>query len=236
MQETVEYVVGYDARSLSRDLAAEWPTSRRMMYLMNPEAPEPLSVDSHCWPSAMEDRNPVVDAFGCSSISEIGVQIHPDSFSCCLYLWPCLGALLHYCSSMLGMMDTVDYRLIAVTRLVDREHTLSRSYPMGGVSFIDEASVTLQGWSWLGYDVADAYGLSGLLNCGTDNRRELDNLAGQFADRLNDSHLLIHPDDAAKCASCMNVHVEEHAPFYVYGIYELKPGTYLRETIYRNGL
>jgi len=72
-----------------------------------------------------------------------------------------------------------------------------------------------------GYDVADYWQLSGLTNCGY-SPEEAASLAPVWAPRLNEWHLFDNPDDAEAYADVTEKRVPEHAPFYAYGIYQLR--------------
>jgi hypothetical protein len=72
----------------------------------------------------------------------------------------------------------------------------------------------------LGYDVADYYLLGGLTNCGYEPE-EAAALAPAWAPVLNKWHLFDNPEDATAFAAVTEQRVPEHAPFYVYGIYQL---------------
>lgn len=70
--------------------------------------------------------------------------------------------------------------------------------------------------SLLGYDVADQWALSGLINCGYTpedrTRFEMD----RFIPHLNSHHLFDDPRVAFEFVEVSNKRVEEHQPFYVY--------------------
>jgi hypothetical protein len=73
----------------------------------------------------------------------------------------------------------------------------------------------------LGYDVADYWLLGGLTNCGYQPG-EAAALAPAWAPLLNQWHLFDNPADATAFAAVTDQRVPEHAPFYVYGIYQLR--------------
>jgi hypothetical protein len=74
----------------------------------------------------------------------------------------------------------------------------------------------------LGYDVADHGLLSGLSNCGY-SAADAVALTARWAPQLNDWHLFDDPEAAAGFAAMTDQRVPEHAPFVVYGLYELAP-------------
>jgi hypothetical protein len=75
-----------------------------------------------------------------------------------------------------------------------------------------------------GYDVADYWMLSGLTNCGykPEEEEEAASPAPVWGPRLNDWHLFADPDDAETFADVMDKRVPEHAPFYAFGLYQLR--------------
>jgi hypothetical protein len=74
------------------------------------------------------------------------------------------------------------------------------------------------GWRLLGYDIADPWLTSGLMNCGyTDAEREP--WMSRWRQKLNAHHLFDTPDEGLLFAQDTNERVFEHAPFYVYGLY-----------------
>jgi hypothetical protein len=72
----------------------------------------------------------------------------------------------------------------------------------------------------LGYDVADYGLLGGLTNCGYV-LEEAASLAPVWAPFLNEWHLFDNPEHATAFAAVTETRVPEHAPFFVYGIYQL---------------
>jgi hypothetical protein len=79
-------------------------------------------------------------------------------------------------------------------------------------------------WALLGYDVADGSLLSGLSNCGyTPEERE--HLQQRFAQHMNRFHLFDDLDQALAFKDETNKRVPEHAPFFVYGLYRIRPLT-----------
>lgn len=75
--------------------------------------------------------------------------------------------------------------------------------------------------SFLGYDVADAGRISGLMNCGyTSDHAEL---RERFARHLNRHHLFSDRERALHFRRVTDTRVPEHAPFFVYGLYRLNP-------------
>jgi hypothetical protein len=75
-------------------------------------------------------------------------------------------------------------------------------------------------WELLGYDVSDEWLLSGLSNCGYE-ADEVAPLRQRWGSHLNEHHLFTEVEQAKEFAKVSDQRVAEHAPFFVYGIYEL---------------
>jgi hypothetical protein len=85
----------------------------------------------------------------------------------------------------------------------------------------DPSAPTSERYDLLGYDVADYDLLGGLTNCGY-TPEEAASLAPVWAPRLNEWHLFGNPGDAVAYAAVTARRVPEHAPFFGYGIYQLR--------------
>ncbi|MEO5924282.1 MAG: hypothetical protein ABIR70_10685 [Bryobacteraceae bacterium] len=72
--------------------------------------------------------------------------------------------------------------------------------------------------SRLGYDVANAAGFSGMLDCGYTDE-ELAELRPAWVPRINDCGLLETLDDALEFLEITKRRTPEHGPFFVFGIY-----------------
>jgi len=85
----------------------------------------------------------------------------------------------------------------------------------------DLSAPAIERYDLLGYDVADYDLLGGLTNCGY-TPEEAASLAPVWAPRLNQWHLFGNPGDAVAYAAVTARRVPEHAPFFGYGIYQLR--------------
>ena len=75
-------------------------------------------------------------------------------------------------------------------------------------------------WLLLGYDVADEGLLSGLSNCGYDPVYDgLESIRARWGPHLNVFHLFNDHSEAYEFKQFSDRRVEEHAPFYVYGLW-----------------
>lgn len=73
-------------------------------------------------------------------------------------------------------------------------------------------------WTFLGYDVCDSFGYSGLVNCGY-KPVEREELARAWNSRLNEHHLLRNLADADAFRVLTDARVPEHAPFLVHALF-----------------
>ena len=123
-------------------------------------------------------------------------------------LWPSLSDL--YAAA--GALDRAGIVAVRITAFPEDEPPPEN---------LDPAGPAAERYDLLGYDVADYWQLSGLTNCGY-SPEEAASLAPVWAPLLNEWHLLGNPDDAEAYADVTDKRVPEHAPFYAYGIYQLR--------------
>jgi hypothetical protein len=116
--------------------------------------------------------------------------------------------------------------LFAAARGLDRAGVVTvriTAFPEDGPApeSLDPIEPAVERYDLLGYDVADYDLLGGLTNCGY-TPEEAASLAPVWAPRLNQWHLFDDPDDAEAYTAVTARRVPEHAPFYAYGIYQLR--------------
>lgn len=122
-------------------------------------------------------------------------------------LWPDLSSLF----AAMHALDRADAIAVRITALEEDERTPESAGTIGPAS--DRGDL-------LGYDVADYDLLGGLTNCGY-SPEEAASLAPVWVPLLNRWHLFDNPEDATAFAAVTAERVPEHAPFFVYGIYQL---------------
>lgn len=190
-----ERLLGFDARSLAVEPEA-WPPDRRSTYLLRPRVQQPLSTDPLVWPRVIGE-------------SEGGLSttiVEPDL------------------TSLQQRLRRIDHRarpcaVIALSILpVPLDPDSLRPLPAPEPSTIDD------GWSHLGYDVSDEGLLSGLSNCGY-GQGEVGALRAEWGPDLNDHHLFRDAARALEFRTITDERVTEHAPFFVYGLYEVRPAS-----------
>ena len=124
-------------------------------------------------------------------------------------LWPNLSDL--YAAA--GALDRAGVVAVRITAFPEEDGPTPESP--------DPTGPAVERYDLLGYDVADYWQLSGLTNCGY-SPEEAASLAPVWAPLLNEWHLFDNPDDAEAYADVTEKRVPEHAPFYAYGIYQLR--------------
>jgi hypothetical protein len=124
-------------------------------------------------------------------------------------LWPDLSDLF----AAAGALDRTGVVAVRITAFPEEEEEEDEPTP--------EITPAVERHDLLGYDIADYWQLSGLTNCGY-SPEEAASLAPVWAPLLNQWHLFDNPDDAEAYAEVTDKRVPEHAPFYAYGIYQLR--------------
>ena len=187
-----ERLLGFDARSLAVERQA-WSPERRSTYLLRPSVGQPLSTDPLVWPRVIGE-------------SEGGLStkiVEPD---------------LTLFQQRVRRIDhrARPYAVIALSILpvpLDPDSLRALAAP--------EPSTIDGGWSHLGYDVSDEGLLSGLSNCGY-GEGEVGAMRAKWGPDLNDRHLFRDAARALEFRTITDERVPEHAPFFVYGLYEVR--------------
>jgi hypothetical protein len=209
------YILGFDARRLWGDRVSTRELKEAFLFRLDVE--RVLSVDSAIWPSV----------FPLDSETRPYAGFFQD-------LWPELDRLREHIENPKQIrMRPAD--LIAVTLQAELlnaeegtrwEKRLKGESPSADVNeadleipYSDPPSVR-QGWSFLGYDVCDEWGLSGLSNCGfKPGREDVQELRGRWGPRVNRFHLFDVIDHAIEFKGLSDQRCSEHAPFFVYGLW-----------------
>ena len=190
---TVILFAGGDIRVSPELPDPSWDADRRERYLLRPEIVRPLSVDQCVWPRP-EHR----EGLG-GPLPWVDVE----------------AVRLRWMSTPGGSAS--GWVVIAIGVVVDdaeaREHLAVRR----GIGTVLEVGPA---WRFLGYDVADEGNISGLSNCGFDGG-DVGSLRAKWASRINEHGLLADPSDATSFRSMTDRRVPEHAPFEVYGIWQV---------------
>ena len=184
-----------------------WSDSRRQDYLLQESIERPLSVDPAVWPRSTNDEEYRHIFRHCSDIPEAtspqnGLEV----------FFPLDQRLVR--TPYLNPADS----LIALTAstqdagMLAAEHNFELPY---------ESSETLStfGWTHLGYDIADEWLTSGLMNCSYHLSSKA-HFSLKFATCLNQHGLFTDRSAAIEFCEETNTRVREHAPFLVFGLWK----------------
>jgi len=212
----VNQILGFDFRVADwPGITAWWDEPRRAHYLLRPEVPWVASVDSAVLPSVFDFGNALNSPATGFAISRLIPEgMHQQAFG----LWRDLGAMQQAVSRQ-SLPKDATYMSIALTVIGDDLPATQWAWD----DLLEERTnppTVSQGWKLLGYDVADRSLLSGLSNCGYDGE-EKPILTKTWPDKLNEVGLLRDLNDAMEFKDVTNRRVPEHAPFLVFGLYEL---------------
>jgi hypothetical protein len=206
----MQTLLGFDLRKCGGDyLDGFWLSQYRREYLLRPDVRWPLSVDPLVWPSFFDlTSRPEYrssDAIGITPTTTVQLGVK---------LWDDRAAMERAFSEHAGDQTCV-VRLAVELCL---EHDLAKDPEW---NFLDgslpAAEREMRNWTSVGYDVADRYLLSGLLNCGY-SQEQLVELA-RWSERLNDFGLLDEVESATEFRRVTEKRVPEHAPFFVYRLW-----------------
>ena len=208
------YLLGYDFRlGFSGFAGAYWDAGKREVFLLRPDIACPASVDPWIWPSVFRYLHlyptpPVAPRQGAIAIEPTGFE---HSVTC---LWPGLEDMTACFAE-----HALEVPVVAVAIVLHADDAKARTDH--SIAVLDErltGAAPPDGWTLLGYDVADQGMTGGLSNCGYDAAEKPD-WQRRWAACLNDNGLLTALDDAAEFAEACDARVPEHAPFFVYALY-----------------
>lgn len=186
--------------------SAIWPLSRRKAYLLSEGIDAPLSVDSSVWPA------PTIDPATAQSIVEMRLTKFDDGYHL---------EEVRQAEGLLRLEIPQDYRWTLFG--CDEKTNVSICERVGlRPHHVELFSVLSQDeWVFLGFDIADAGLTSGLSNCAFVGD-EKQKLVEQFAASLNEYGLFTDRGLANNFVEVSNARVNEHAPFFVFGIWVKK--------------
>jgi hypothetical protein len=199
-----EFLLGFDAREMWLDPQEYWPDSRKKMYLLRDDVVRPLSIDTSVWR----------DVFDADTSLQRPQWTGP-------ILWDNFATLQEYMDTAWSER-TLPYWIIAVTLQEDlcESEDLQEWYARASNII---PSLRDPAWALLGYDVCDKWLLSGLSNCGYGtNESEIQILRDTYASDLNEHHLFASIEPATEFRMLSDERVQEHAPFFVFGIWLIK--------------
>lgn len=186
-----EHMLGFDCREMWQAFKTTWPQWRKDLFLLKHEIEKPLSTDTTVWPSIFDDEE------------DGGWRGHQ-------FLWASLA-------KMQAHMETtvIPYWMIGISVVLHNSETQQIWQPIYAQTTPSQPETD---WTLLGYDVADFYLLSGLMNCGYEPA-EIDSLAIKTKAHLNQYHLFSNLNAVHEFREISDQRATEHAPFFVYGLY-----------------
>jgi hypothetical protein len=204
-----QIVLGVDAREMWLGATA-WNEERRRKFLLRLDVDKPLSIDPQVWPS-------VFDALD---------DIRPAYTGLFHGLWDSREQLEE--SLKRAPLRDRRYRIVAYAVVTgtlteaerkpwDMFQVRNSQDPKPTPSTVDPT------WTLLGYDLADASGVSGLMNMGfVPGHDDVDRLRSEWGPYLARSHLFESREWADAFRAYSNGRVPSHAPFFVYAVWLLE--------------
>ncbi len=196
--QDTELILGFDDR-VEGQSAPDWLTNCEEQYLLRLDVERVLSTDWMVWPSAL---------------SEKVVPEQPSPVG-----WADLSELRKYCSKWWRRRSR-PLNLISVTLHLpscEDEEEVGRWRSLL-ISDLNPSEVNTS-WTLLGYDVSDEYLLSGLSNCGYERDEDIETARKTWSPHLNCNHLFDDPEKAMAFQKFSDQRVEEHSPFFTFGIW-----------------
>lgn len=205
-------VLGFDAREPPGRLAGAWPPERKERFLYRLDAESPLAADPDVWPSIFErlpDRRPAwtgrVQGLW-EDLSQLREAAH--GIEDC---W-----LAAFAVDLASCSERAERALEGYLRGVSPE---GRPGPYPEPREIARPDAVDGGWEWLGCDVSDFFGTSGLSNAGFP---DMEALRPEWGPRLNRHHLFDDPRDARAFLALADEKASEHSPFFVMGLWRTR--------------
>ncbi len=201
MMRPDERLLGFDAREMWRQEPYPWGLEWMEICCLRHDVEKVLSTDTHVWSSVFEweDGQPPRGWVGCHAA-----------------LWNSLPVMLTALAE--ARDESKPSQVVAVTVLLEFCDPAERKTWDDRLWGIEPERLEA-GWTLLGYDVSDIWLLSGLSNCGYDPETVAEDRR-TWTPHLNRFHLF---DDVARAdafRAFSNARVTEHAPFFVYGVWQ----------------
>ncbi len=179
---------------LGFDAREMWPaTPIPASFLLRNGVERVLSADTLIWPSLFS-----------TPTQWVGANVP---------FWESLARLE---SALAEARETRPYRVVAATW----HREAGEANPLGPYVVPAQPESRDAGWPLIGYDVTDGSFLSGLSNCGYDDR-ERPALSIEWGPWLNRSHLFTGVGKALEFRKLSDSRVPEHAPFHIIGLWEI---------------
>ncbi len=212
-------LLGFDARERFVPLPRLYPAARRREQLLRPDVEKPLSVDVCVWPTVFQnetvERRLSLFDFGLGLVGALR-PMWTGPFQDLWVSLPDLDAQLALVGRDLrGPADVVAISVDEHWRYPLWDRPLSEEEPAEPAGLDDE-------WRLLGFDVADGFLTSALMN-GSFDERSRTRLRSMFAELLNDVHLFDRLEAAKLCAEHCDEHAVGRAPHFPYALWARAP-------------
>lgn len=192
-------LIGFDAREDSLDASA-WDEGRRHRFLLRHDVDKPLSVDSSVWPSAFDIQQQVKRPQWTGYVQD---------------LWEDLGSLKSAVENLAVALRYAAFEVLDANSPIPFELSWRERVPKINPPSLQEIKA-----EFVGYDIADYYLLSGLMNCAF-TEEELRG-AAHWTPHLNPRHLFEAHEPAMAFKRETDARVPQHAPFFVFGVWLLE--------------
>lgn len=201
------WLLGFDLRACSKDyVSREWHPERRATYLLKTDVEWPLSVDTAVWPSLFHFTSRLQNY---RPVETVDVEPSSDR-QLILRLWDDVAGM----EAMVRTRMQHDMCFVRVAIELCQDGTILGEGPWDLVMQSPQNGRAATDWRSIGFDVADADFVSGLMNCGY-KEEELAKLS-EWSQDLNEFGLFGDMGRASEFRRLANERVPEHAPFFVY--------------------
>lgn len=197
-----DILLGYDLRENWLTFGEMWDAERSERFLWRQDIEKPLSADSYIWPSVFDLVS--------------GLE-RPEWTGCVQDLWENLGDLVKFSESVAHLRE--QSCLIAIELVADSCSAGEISDWRRRVLEVVPPRSEDPSFRLLGYDVADYYLLSGLMNCESSLRHD----SSHWRPLLNQYHLFRDAGSALEFKYQVADHYREHAPFFVFALWRREP-------------
>jgi hypothetical protein len=201
-----EILLGFQLRVTLSQLK-QWDSERRETYLLRENIKHPLSIDRAVWPEY--DNKDVLSSF--FSDYCVGVYCAPNGLNIYNIKTPTL------LDQISDHAETILIGLTIINDTVNHAQELKSKHSILDIPYSFE-HLLRSDWACLGYDVADYWLYSGLMNCGYNPNHKTD-LSKRFANALNEYGLFMSTEIAQEFRIYCESNIKEHMPFAVYGLW-----------------
>jgi hypothetical protein len=195
-----EVIVGFDLRKRAFPEALN-SSAYRDQYLYRLDIIAPYTVDTAIWPSLLQKT----ENLWAWHISRSEFELADNA-----------GELYERFGDGLKSGELL---VLAITAVLGHGFALPGELP--GITGTEAGACP--SWEFFGFDVADRFFLSAVSNAGfSEHKLEKSTLRGSWGAMLNQRHLFSDREAAREFKSFADRVTPEHAPFFVFGLWEAK--------------